>query len=116
MLRSGVTREWVAEGMIKVAGELNCSSTYIRFGESDKSEDKAKEANIATKEAKENKIDVSHTTGLRRPCMEIQSIFPSTKENCLENTKVLKQVVKGSEEAITSLEGLSYPKAKRWSK
>ncbi|RWW51819.1 hypothetical protein BHE74_00041794 [Ensete ventricosum] len=33
--------------------------------------------------------------------------------NCLENTEVLKQVVERSEEATTSPEGLSYPKAKR---
>ena len=33
------------------------------------------------------------------------------KTDCLENTKVLKQGVEKSEEATTSLEGLSYPKS-----
>ncbi|RZS12946.1 hypothetical protein BHM03_00044455 [Ensete ventricosum] len=40
---------------------------------------------------------------------ELQSVFSSTKEN----TEVLKQVVERGEKATMSLEGLSYPKAKR---
>ncbi|RZS18276.1 hypothetical protein BHM03_00050516 [Ensete ventricosum] len=46
---------------------------------------------------------------------ELQSVFPSTKGNCLENTWVLKQAVERGKEAIMSPEGLSYPKAKRQS-
>ncbi|RWV83925.1 hypothetical protein GW17_00054403 [Ensete ventricosum] len=40
-------------------------------------------------------------------------VFPTTKGSCLENIEVLKQVVEKGEEATTSPEGLSYPKAKR---
>ncbi|RZR88547.1 hypothetical protein BHM03_00016154 [Ensete ventricosum] len=45
---------------------------------------------------------------------ELQSVFPSTKGNCLENTGVLKQVVERGEEATMSPEGINYPKAKHW--
>ena len=41
---------------------------------------------------------------------ELQSVFPSTKDNCLENTEMLKQGVERGEEVTTSPEGLSYPK------
>ncbi|RZR90739.1 hypothetical protein BHM03_00018690 [Ensete ventricosum] len=37
------------------------------------------------------------------------------KGNCSKNTRVLKQAVKRGKEAMTSLEGLSYPRAKRQS-
>ncbi|RRT55010.1 hypothetical protein B296_00048769 [Ensete ventricosum] len=84
MLRSGMTREWVDEGMIRsykelhfgelhndkkgygfkeTTGELNCSSAYIRLREPGKLEDKVEEANVATKEAKENRIGASPATG-----------------------------------------------------
>ncbi|RWW44699.1 hypothetical protein BHE74_00049513 [Ensete ventricosum] len=84
MLRSGMTREWVDEGMIRsykelhfgelhndkkdygfkeTTGELNCSSAYIRLREPDKLEDKVEEANVATKEAKEHRIGASPATG-----------------------------------------------------
>ncbi|RWV90219.1 hypothetical protein BHE74_00042434 [Ensete ventricosum] len=75
--------------MIGAARELDCFSTHIRLREPDKSEDKA-----------------DHV-------WELQSVFTSTKGNYLKNTEVLKQVVKMSEEATTSPEGLSYLKAKR---
>ena len=39
----------------------------------------------------------------------MQSTFPSTKENCSENTKVMKQVVERDEEATTNPKGLNYP-------
>ncbi|RRT65421.1 hypothetical protein B296_00019755 [Ensete ventricosum] len=42
----------------------------------------------------------------------LQSVFPSTKENCSENTGVLKQVVERGEEVTMSPERLSYPRAK----
>ncbi|RWW74259.1 hypothetical protein BHE74_00017813 [Ensete ventricosum] len=60
-----------------------------RLREPDKSKDKVEQANVATKEAKKNRIDVS------------------------PNTEVLKQMVERGEKATTSPEGLSYPKAKR---
>ncbi|RWW10608.1 hypothetical protein BHE74_00034819 [Ensete ventricosum] len=44
---------------------------------------------------------------------KLQSVFPSTKGNCSENTKVLKQVVERGEEATTSPKGLNYLKTKR---
>ncbi|RWW77080.1 hypothetical protein BHE74_00014785 [Ensete ventricosum] len=47
---------------------------------------------------------------------ELQSVFPTTKGSCLKNIEVLKQVVERGEKATTSLEGLTYPKAKRWLK
>ncbi|RRT38313.1 hypothetical protein B296_00055885 [Ensete ventricosum] len=52
---------------------------------------------------------------------ELQSIFLSIKENCLENTEVLKQVVERGEEATTNPERLSYSKAecqlkRRWTR
>ncbi|RWW61884.1 hypothetical protein BHE74_00031022 [Ensete ventricosum] len=51
--------------MIGAAGEWDCSNAYIRLREPDKSEDKAEQANVAIKKAKENKIDVN--TRLREP-------------------------------------------------
>ncbi|RWW54821.1 hypothetical protein BHE74_00038576 [Ensete ventricosum] len=57
--------------MIGVAGELDYFSAYIRLREPDKSKDKAEEVNVATKEAKENKIGASPTTRWRRPCMRV---------------------------------------------
>ena len=42
--------------MIEVAGELDCSRAHIHLREPDKSEDKVELANVATKEAKENRI------------------------------------------------------------
>ncbi|RRT34850.1 hypothetical protein B296_00049551 [Ensete ventricosum] len=75
MLRPGVTQEWVEEGelprerikkigdsggpmmcMIRAARELDCFSAHIRLREPDKSEDEVEYANIATKEARENRI------------------------------------------------------------
>ncbi|RZS07321.1 hypothetical protein BHM03_00038142 [Ensete ventricosum] len=41
MLRPGVTREWVGEGIIGAARELDYSSAFIHLREPDKSEDKA---------------------------------------------------------------------------
>ncbi|RRT80929.1 hypothetical protein B296_00017157, partial [Ensete ventricosum] len=35
---------------------------------------------------------------------ELQSVFPSTKENCLKNTEALKQAVERGEEVTTSLD------------
>ncbi|RZS11748.1 hypothetical protein BHM03_00043112 [Ensete ventricosum] len=93
-------------------GELDCSNAYIRLREPNKSEDKTEQANIATKEDKENRIGASPATGCRRPCMGLQSVFLSTKGNCSENSGVLKQAVKRGDEATTSPEGLNYPKAK----
>ncbi|RRT84155.1 hypothetical protein B296_00013620 [Ensete ventricosum] len=65
-------------GMIKAIEELDCSSVHILLREPDKSEDKAeeanvatKEANVATKEAKENKIGASPTIRWRRPCIRV---------------------------------------------
>ncbi|RWV93763.1 hypothetical protein GW17_00043756 [Ensete ventricosum] len=57
--------------MIRTAGELDCFSAYICLREPDKSEDKTKYANIATKEAKENIIGASPATGSQRPCMGV---------------------------------------------
>ncbi|RRT51483.1 hypothetical protein B296_00045701 [Ensete ventricosum] len=93
-------------------GELDCSDAYIRLREPSKSEDKTEQANVATKEDKENRIGASPATGCRRPYMGLQSVFPSTKGNCSENTGMLKQAVKRGDEATTSPEGLNYPN--RW--
>ncbi|RRT34442.1 hypothetical protein B296_00054230 [Ensete ventricosum] len=41
MVRPSVTQEWVDEGMIRVARELDCFSAHIRLRELGKSEDKA---------------------------------------------------------------------------
>ncbi|RZS19091.1 hypothetical protein BHM03_00051439 [Ensete ventricosum] len=43
-LRTGVTQEWVGEGMIRAAGELDYFSAHIRLREPDKSEDKVEVA------------------------------------------------------------------------
>ncbi|RWW10519.1 hypothetical protein GW17_00025930 [Ensete ventricosum] len=77
--------------------------------------EKSREGLDHTKEAKENRIDASPTIGCKGNAWELQSVFPSTKGNCSKNTEVLKQMVERGEEAMTSLEGLSYPKAKRQS-
>lgn len=77
-------------------------SSY-RLREPDKSEDKAERANVVAKYAKENRIDASHA-------LELQSGFPLTKVNCLENTGVLKQVVQRGEKTTMSSKGLGYPK------
>ncbi|RRT62482.1 hypothetical protein B296_00008934 [Ensete ventricosum] len=53
------------------AGELDCFSTLIRLREPDKSEDKVESANVATKEAKENRINASPATRWQRPCMRV---------------------------------------------
>ncbi|RWW52563.1 hypothetical protein BHE74_00041011 [Ensete ventricosum] len=58
-------------GMIKAIEELDCSSAHILLREPDKSEDKADEANVATKEAKENKIGASPIIRWRRPCIRV---------------------------------------------
>ncbi|RWW55723.1 hypothetical protein BHE74_00037613 [Ensete ventricosum] len=50
-----------AQGMIEATGELDCSSAHIRLREPGKSEDKADQTNMATKEAKENRIGTSPT-------------------------------------------------------
>ncbi|RWW34958.1 hypothetical protein GW17_00000241 [Ensete ventricosum] len=97
--------------MIGAARELDLSSAYIRLKKPDKSKDKVEQVNVATKEAKENRISASPTTGWRRSCMGF-IVFPSTKGNYWENVEVLKQVVKRGEETTTSPEGLNYPKAK----
>ncbi|RWW76493.1 hypothetical protein BHE74_00015417 [Ensete ventricosum] len=57
--------------MIRAAGELDCFSAYIRLRELGKLEDKVEQANVATKEAKENKIGASPATRWRRPCMGV---------------------------------------------
>ena len=59
----------------------------------------------------ENRIGANPTMRWQRPCMGVQSVFPSTRRSCLENTEVLKQGVERGEEATMSPEGLSYPKS-----
>ncbi|RZS14031.1 hypothetical protein BHM03_00045684 [Ensete ventricosum] len=46
---------------------------------------------------------------------KLQSVFPSTKRNCSENTEVLKQEVERGDEAMTSPEELNYLRAKHQS-
>ena len=48
--------------MIEAAGELDYSRAHIHLREPGKSEDKVEKANVATKEAKENRIEVNPTT------------------------------------------------------
>ncbi|RWV90698.1 hypothetical protein GW17_00047080 [Ensete ventricosum] len=66
-LHFGEQRNSKKDCMIGAARELNCFSDHIRLREPDKSEDKAEKANVATKEAKENRISVSPATRWRRP-------------------------------------------------
>ncbi|RWW64962.1 hypothetical protein BHE74_00027758 [Ensete ventricosum] len=106
---SGLTQEWVGEGELprertqsEVAEALRCQNDW-RFG----------------------LLQCSHSLGARQVrgqdrddeghAWELQSVFPSTKGNCSENTGVLQQTVDKGEEATTSPEGLSNPKAKHWS-
>ena len=49
--------------MIGVVGDLNYFRAYICLRESDKLEDKVERANVATKDAKENRIDASPADG-----------------------------------------------------
>ncbi|RRT49103.1 hypothetical protein B296_00039971 [Ensete ventricosum] len=58
--------------MIRVTGELDYSNAYIRLREPDKSEDKADSANVATKEAKENRIGMSTAIRWWRSCMRVR--------------------------------------------
>ncbi|RRT55562.1 hypothetical protein B296_00006723 [Ensete ventricosum] len=53
--------------MIGAAGELDYFSAQIRLREPDKSKDKAEYTNVATKEAKENRIGTSPATRKQRP-------------------------------------------------
>ncbi|RRT34957.1 hypothetical protein B296_00053873 [Ensete ventricosum] len=62
---------WLYKGMIRAAGELDCFSAHIRLREPDKLEDKAEYANVATKEAKDNKIGTSPATRRQRPYMRV---------------------------------------------
>ncbi|RRT33772.1 hypothetical protein B296_00057103 [Ensete ventricosum] len=57
--------------MIGAVGELDCFIVHIRLREPGKSENKAEQANVAPKEAKENKIGASSAIGWQRPCMRV---------------------------------------------
>ncbi|RRT51342.1 hypothetical protein B296_00049881 [Ensete ventricosum] len=110
----GVTREWVGEGELpkerkhsKVAEALRCRRVF-----------RACASNLASNESLSHQhMGVVYHRG--------KSQIVSTSEShggdliiqsYLKNIEVLKQVVERGEKATTSLEGLTYPKAKRWLK
>ncbi|RZS13737.1 hypothetical protein BHM03_00045366 [Ensete ventricosum] len=72
---------------------------------------RSKDLSTGQEDTKENKIDASLAIGWQRPCMRV--VVCLSKGNCSKNTEVLKQEVEKGEEAMTSPEGFSYPKAKR---
>ncbi|RWW24504.1 hypothetical protein BHE74_00037200 [Ensete ventricosum] len=55
---------------------------------------------------------MSPTTGWWRPCIGVAFYLFIDQGELLKNTEVLKQVVERGEEATTSSDELSYPKAK----
>ncbi|RRT58270.1 hypothetical protein B296_00021509 [Ensete ventricosum] len=69
--------------MTEAAVELDCYSAYICLREPNKSEDKAEEANVSIKEAKENRIGASPVIGCQRPCMGVAICLSIDQEELL---------------------------------
>ncbi|RZR95549.1 hypothetical protein BHM03_00024404 [Ensete ventricosum] len=70
--------------MIGATGELDFSSAYIRLREPDKSEDKDEQANVTTKESKENRISTSPATRWWRPCIGVVTCLSINQGELLE--------------------------------
>ncbi|RRT57591.1 hypothetical protein B296_00026519 [Ensete ventricosum] len=139
MLHPGVTQEWVGKGELpkqrtqsEVAEALRCagrSHTWrdqglwiqgVNVMVQQRQVYRVCASNLASDESlghQQMGVVIESMRALQQDggdhAWELQFVFPSTKGNCSVNTGVLKQTIKRSEEAMTSPEGLSYPKAKR---
>ncbi|RWW79482.1 hypothetical protein BHE74_00012219 [Ensete ventricosum] len=83
-------------GMIRVAGELDCSSAYIRLRKPDKSEDKAQRIYRSRRKGRRCKATDSRTMGLATPLYRRGGTNVESSMPCSHGGRAL--VVKGAEE------------------
>ncbi|RRT48844.1 hypothetical protein B296_00048050 [Ensete ventricosum] len=95
----GVTREWVGEG------ELPKERTQSEVTE-------ALRSNVATKEAKKNRIDVSPATGWRRSCMGVTACLSMDQGKLLKEHRGIEAGSRKRRGSDDESRGAQLPKSK----
>ncbi|RWW68114.1 hypothetical protein BHE74_00024368 [Ensete ventricosum] len=91
MLHSGVTREWVGEGMIGATRELDYSSAYIQLREPNKSEDKAEGVGVGGRKGRRSD---NESRGVQLPKSKASVRIEVNSEECHRTAKADLSILK----------------------